>query len=112
MKTIGIVTSFLKSLTRSKTLSVVTPAASAFTLAPWITGPSAVGSENGIPSSIRSAPFATASLTIFAVVSKFGSPQVINGINALPFSNALLILLINILPSVSCYCRAVLVASA
>lgn len=48
----------------------------------------------------------------FAVVSKFGSPQVINGINALPFSNALLILLINILPSVSCYCRAVLVASA
>ena len=33
----------------------------------------------------------------------------INGINALPFSNALLILLINILPSVSCYCRAVLI---
>ena len=62
-------------------MSVVAPAASAFMLAPWITGPSAVGSENGIPSSIRSAPFATASLTIFAVVSKFGSPQVINGIN-------------------------------
>ena len=39
--------------------------------------------------------------TAAAVVSKSGSPQVINGINAFPFSNAFLMLLIDILPSVA-----------
>ena len=77
-----------------------------------IYGPSAVGSENGIPSSIRSAPFFTAALTTAAVVSKSGSPQVINGINAFPFSKAFLILLINILPSVSRDSGNILIASA
>ena len=36
-----------------------TPRASARSLAFWITGPSAIGSENGTPSSITSAPAAT-----------------------------------------------------
>ena len=41
-----------------KILSVVTPPDNARMLASWITGPSAVGSENGMPSSIKSAlPF-------------------------------------------------------
>ena len=36
-----------------------TPRASAFSPAFWITGPSAIGSENGTPSSITSAPAST-----------------------------------------------------
>ena len=78
----------------SKILSVVTPPVSALRFAPWITGPSAVGSEKGIPSSIRSAPFAAISITAFFVVSRSGSPQVIKAMNAFPFSNAFLMLLI------------------
>ena len=42
------------------TSSGVTPAASARVAAAWITGPSASGSENGTPSSIRSAPASAA----------------------------------------------------
>ena len=49
-----------------------------------ITGPSAVGSEKGMPNSIRSAPPFTAARTQAAVVSKFGSPQVMKATNALP----------------------------
>ena len=66
----------------SKILSVVTPPESARRLAPWMTGPSAVGSEKGIPSSIRSAPFAAMLFTISTVVARSGSPQVIKGIKA------------------------------
>ena len=40
----------------SSAVSRVAPAASAFVAAAWIVGPSASGSENGTPSSIRSAP--------------------------------------------------------
>ena len=93
------------------------PALSALIFASCITGPSAVGSENGMPSSIRSAPALAAALTSFFVVSRFGSPQVIKGIKAFPPANApfirsFAVLLINILPSVSCDDGAVLVASA
>ena len=84
MKTIGIFTSFRSFFTISKILSVVVPAESARTFALWITGPSAVGSENGIPSSIRSAPPSAIARTAFAVVSRSGSPQVINATNAFP----------------------------
>ena len=77
--------------TKAKILSVVIPPFNARRFAPWIIGPSAVGSENGIPSSIRSAPFSTAALIVSSVVFKSGSPQVINGINALPFLKAFLI---------------------
>ena len=67
----------------SKMSSVVTPEDSALTSAPWMTGPSAMGSENGIPSSIRSAPASAMALTRPSVVSMSGSPQVTNGMNAL-----------------------------
>ena len=40
----------------SITAGTVAPAASACVPAAWITGPSASGSENGTPSSTRSAP--------------------------------------------------------
>ena len=40
----------------SRTACTVAPASSAFVAAAWITGPSASGSLNGTPSSIRSAP--------------------------------------------------------
>ena len=46
------------------------------------------------------------------VVSRSGSPAVTNGIKALPFLKASLILLINILPSVSCNSGNILIASA
>ncbi len=50
------------------------PLASARSDAFWITGPSAIGSENGTPSSITSAP-ALASASITSVVaSGNGSP--------------------------------------
>ena len=54
-----------------------------------MTGPSAVGSEKGMPSSMRSAPFAAMARTAAAVVSRSGSPQVMKGMNALPWSKAL-----------------------
>ena len=97
----GTFTSLRRSSTMSKILSVVTPPVRARKFAAWITGPSAVGSENGMPSSIRSAPFFSIALTISFVVSRSGSPQVINGINALPPAKASLILLMDILPSVA-----------
>ena len=114
MKTMGIVTpiSPLNFATISKTLFVVQPPSNALRLASIMTGPSAVGSEKGMPSSISDAPALTISTTHFAVVSRSGSPHVIKGMNALPFSNALAILLIDVLPSVTCDCSAVLVASA
>ena len=104
---------FLILITISNTLSVVTPPESALTLAPWITGPSAVGSENGIPSSIRSAPASYIAYTSCSVTSRDGSPQVMNGINAFPFSNISVILLfMDILPSVTCDCCAVFISSS
>ena len=85
-------TSFLSSTTISNTLSVVIPAARARIFAPCITTPSAVGSEKGIPISIKSAPFFTISSIAAFVVATSGSPQVIKGINAFLFFNASYIL--------------------
>src|SRR5919108_3864696 len=45
-------------------------------------GPSAVGSEKGIPSSIQSAPPRSRARRILSVVSRSGSPAVINGMSA------------------------------
>ena len=66
----------------AKTSPGFTPLASARSLARWITGPSAMGSENGIPSSIASAPAATSLCIIATVIDGSGSPAVMNGINA------------------------------
>ena len=48
----------------------------------WIVGPSAIGSEKGIPSSSMSAPASIAVLTISKLVSISGSPITKNGISA------------------------------
>ena len=53
-----------------------TPSASACSLARWITGPSAIGSENGTPSSIASAPPATSACMIGTVSAGAGWPEV------------------------------------
>src|SRR5919109_814713 len=45
-------------------------------------GPSAVGSEKGIPSSIQSAPPRSKARRILSVVSRSGSPAVTNGMSA------------------------------
>src|ERR1044071_9076895 len=45
-------------------------------------GPAAGGSENGIPSSIQSAPPAASARMILSVVARSGSPAVIKGISA------------------------------
>src|SRR5579872_7499230 len=48
----------------------------------WLAGPSAIGSENGTPSSMISAPRNANSRTSAAVASRFGSPATTNGTNA------------------------------
>ena len=53
-----------------------TPCASARSEARWITGPSAIGSENGTPSSITSAPALTSACMIGTVAVGAGSPEV------------------------------------
>ena len=112
MNTSGTSISLLSFAASSNTLSVVTPPESALILAACITGPSAVGSEKGIPSSMISAPATAIALTIASVVSRSGSPQVTKGIKALPFANASLILVIDILPSVACDCGTILVSAS
>ena len=49
----------------------------------WITGPSAIGSENGTPSSITSAPACTSACITGTVASSDGSPAVMKGTSAL-----------------------------
>ena len=55
---------------------MVAPAASARTPAAWIAGPSAIGSVNGMPSSITSAPAAGSALTIAGALAASGSPAI------------------------------------
>jgi hypothetical protein len=52
------------------------PAASARRPAAWIAGPSAMGSEKGMPSSMMSAPAAGNPARIRAVVAASGSPAI------------------------------------
>ena len=62
--------------------SLIDEQASARSLERWITGPSAIGSEKGTPSSITSAPaFASACITGTASFGS-GSPAVTKGIRA------------------------------
>ena len=58
------------------------PAASARSPAAWIAGPSAIGSVNGMPSSIRSAPACGNALTMASEVSWSGSPAMTKVISA------------------------------
>jgi hypothetical protein len=52
------------------------PRASARSLAFWMTGPSAIGSEKGTPSSMMSAPPSASACMICGVESANGSPAV------------------------------------
>jgi ABC-type Fe3+/spermidine/putrescine transport system ATPase subunit len=60
----------------SRTPASVVPASSERWPARWITGPSAIGSENGTPNSIRSAPPRTRAETSAGVRFGQGSPAV------------------------------------
>ena len=88
----GICVFFRSFATISKILSVVHPALNARRLASCITGPSAIGSENGIPISTSAAPAFSISKINSSVLSRLGSPAVINPINAFLLSNAFCIL--------------------
>ena len=61
--------------TASSTCRVPMPRDSARSDAFWMTGPSAIGSENGTPSSITSAPPAASASMMSTVASANGSPQ-------------------------------------
>ena len=65
-----------------------TPCFSARSPERWITGPSAIGSENGTPSSITSAPRSTSACISGTVSEGCGSPAVMYGISALRFACA------------------------
>src|SRR3954471_17577448 len=66
----------------SSTAMTVAPAASARVPAAWITGPSASGSENGTPSSTRSAPPSAYASPIARDVARSGNPPIRYGIRA------------------------------
>ena len=66
------------SLAISSTLVRLAPAFKARMEERWITGPSAVGSENGTPSSKRSSPASPMALMILMETSTVGSPAVTN----------------------------------
>ncbi len=107
--------SLLMRIAMSKMSSVVVPEDSARTSAFCMTGPSAMGSENGIPSSIRSAPAAAMARTSFSVVSMSGSPQVTKGMNALRENTLFMTAsesIMDVPPSVSGDGRDVLVPAA
>ena len=76
-------TSFCRKVrTISSTWTSPIPAASALSPAFWITAPSALGSENGTPSSRMSAPAATMPCISAGVMSTYGKPAVTYGMSA------------------------------
>ena len=76
----------LKSAAICNVLGKFIPASIARRLEAWIAGPSAIGSENGMPSSMKSAPFSTSLSKISADVSRSGSPADTNKPNTDLFS--------------------------
>ena len=68
---------------RARRVEASRRACSARSLERWITGPSAIGSENGTPSSRMSAPASTSACISGTVSGGAGSPAVMNGISAL-----------------------------
>ena len=74
--TSGARTSARTAATIRSTPSSVVPAARARSLARWITGPSASGSENGTPTSMMSAPARSRARRMSDVRARDGSPAV------------------------------------
>src|SRR5687767_7599855 len=68
--------------TSSSVRSSVIPAASAACELAWITGPSAIGSENGTPTSTRSAPASSMARSVASDRSRSGWPAVRYGTSA------------------------------
>src|SRR3990172_9559982 len=79
--TTGAEISDLTPASMVRTFSRVAPAARARSVARWITGPSARGSENGTPTSSTSAPARSRRLRISADRARSGSPAVTYVIN-------------------------------
>src|SRR5262245_37746347 len=79
MSTIGVASSERrKTRTIASVFFRVCPALSARCEEAWIAGPSAIGSLNGMPSSMTSAPACGSALRIASEVSASGSPAVRN----------------------------------
>jgi len=74
IKTSGISVFFLIFFTILKNFSIFAPLFNEIVLAFCITGPSAIGSENGNPNSMMSVPPLTRPSTIDNVVFSFGKP--------------------------------------
>ena len=69
--------------THSKTPSGVTPASSARCMASAMTGPSAIGSLNGMPISMIDAPERSSAGRVSRMSSRVGEPPHTNGMSAL-----------------------------
>src|SRR6267142_2159485 len=84
ISTIGVALSVLRnSATMRSTSASPTPCFSARSPERWITGPSAIGSENGTPSSRMSEPASTRPRMSGTVSEGCGSPAVMYGMSAL-----------------------------
>src|SRR5258708_8398247 len=87
MSTTGVAASPRRnSATIASPLPRPTPCFNARSEERWITGPSAIGSEKGTPSSITSAPALTTACITATVSPGEGSPAVTNGISAERFA--------------------------
>src|ERR1700687_1593195 len=83
MSTTGVALLWLRnSFASASTSRSPTPWARARSEERWMTGPSAIGSDNGNPSSIKSATAATSAWRIATVRCGVGSPAVTNGMSA------------------------------
>ena len=94
----------------SKILSVVVLEAKALISALVITEPSAIGSLNGIPISIKAVPASIILSINISVDSKSGSPAVTKAMNAF-LLNTFLKLLINLNPQISSNWCTILISS-
>ena len=72
MSTIGTSDSRRMAATVASTSVMPTPPRSAHSDARWMSGPSAIGSENGMPSSIAAAPVCASATAIAAVSATDG----------------------------------------
>src|SRR6266566_3358750 len=70
------------SRTRASTRGTFMPCSSAVWVVRWMVGPSASGSENGMPTSMKSAPAAATRRSASSDTSRFGNPAVRYGISA------------------------------
>ena len=85
IKTRGISVSFLIFFTILKNFSIFAPLFNETVLAFCMTGPSAIGSENGNPNSRMSVPPLTRPLTIDSVAFSLGNPVIMYEISAFSF---------------------------